>query len=256
MITIMSSIDSEAVPFRVPKTAELLAQRIVADVVAADLQPGDKLAPERRLLEQYGVARGTLKEALRHLEMQGAVTMVRGRDGGARVEAPDARALASTFALLLAMDRTPFRAVLDVREALEPMLASRAAEQPGDDLLAEIAGSCDAMDEHAADERRVIIENRRFHDLVALRAGSTVFGHLVGALNWIIDGVPLGVSFSPRKVRAAVRAHRAILDAIAAGDAPGAAEAMSDHLADFTRFLERRYPEVLDQPVRWQDITA
>lgn len=239
-----------------PKAAEVLAQRIVGDVLEADLAAGAMLPPERELLGEYGVARGTLKEALRHLELQGAVTMVRGRDGGPRVEAPNARALASTFALLLAMDRTPFRAVLEVRQALEPMLASRAAAQRDDEYLAELAASCEAMAEHADDERRVVIENRVFHDLVAMRAGNHVFGHLVGALNWIIDGTALGVTFPAKEVRATARAHRAIYEAIADRDEAGAARAMSDHLEEFTSFVERRYPEVLDQLVRWQDTAA
>lgn len=204
------------------------------------------------MLGEYQVGRGTLREALRFLEMQGVLTIKPGPGGGPVVDAVDSRVLASNLALMLALDQTPFRAILDVRHTLEPTLASRSAEREDDLLLDEMLASVQSMASHAGDQRRIVLENRSFHELIATRAGNPVFVHLVSALNWIIDGTALGVHFPETQVRATAEAHRRIYEAIAAREPAGAATAMRTHLAEFTHFLENQYPETLDVPLRWE----
>src|ERR1700761_327644 len=87
--------------FRPQKTAILLAQRIVGEITDQNLAPGTLLLPEREMLQRYGVARGTLREALRFLEIQGVLTIKPGPSGGPTVNTPDPRSLASAIALLL-----------------------------------------------------------------------------------------------------------------------------------------------------------
>ena len=71
--------------FRPQKTAILLAQRIVGEITDQNLAPGTLLLPEREMLQRYGVARGTLREALRFLEIQGVLTIKPGPSGGPTV---------------------------------------------------------------------------------------------------------------------------------------------------------------------------
>ena len=54
---------------RPPKTAVIVAQRIMRDVVRRGVKAGDLLPPEHSMLEVYGAGRGTLREALRLLEL-------------------------------------------------------------------------------------------------------------------------------------------------------------------------------------------
>lgn len=65
------------------KVASEVARRLMREVAERHLEPGDNIGAESWLLTQYGVARGSLREALRLLEAQGAVEMRRGA-GGAR----------------------------------------------------------------------------------------------------------------------------------------------------------------------------
>ena len=58
---------------------------IVRDVVTRKLQPGTLLSSEAQMLEDYGVGRGSLREALRILEVHGLITMKPGRNGGPMV---------------------------------------------------------------------------------------------------------------------------------------------------------------------------
>jgi GntR family transcriptional repressor for pyruvate dehydrogenase complex len=66
---------------RAPKTAMIVARRIVRDIDRLSLGPGDKLPPERVMLEEYQVGRGTLRESLRFLELQGIISLKPGPGG-------------------------------------------------------------------------------------------------------------------------------------------------------------------------------
>ena len=50
------------------KTAEIVARAISDDILRNARQPGDRLPPEKEMLETYAVGRGTLREALRYLD--------------------------------------------------------------------------------------------------------------------------------------------------------------------------------------------
>ena len=67
------------------KVAEALAQEIVHEIVSRKLRPGTLLSSEAQMLEDYGVGRGSLREALRILEVHGLITMKPGRNGGPMV---------------------------------------------------------------------------------------------------------------------------------------------------------------------------
>src|SRR5713226_3607467 len=89
-----------AIQERAPKTALLVARRIVRDIERLELVPGDKLPPEKEMFQQYQVGRGTLREALRFLELQGILSLKPGPGGGPVVERPDASNLATLLVLL------------------------------------------------------------------------------------------------------------------------------------------------------------
>lgn len=235
------------------KTAELLAQRIVAEIIDSGAEPGTMLPPEKAMLVNYEVSRGTLREALRFLEMQGVLKIRTGPGGGPSIGQIDSRPLASNLALMLAMDRTPFRAILEVRQTLEPTLAAKSATQMDEAGLGELEESITALEREikGGDQQAVVYANRRFHDVIAIEAGNQVFARLVMALNWIIDGSPLGVHFPSNQIRGAVKAHRSIYDAIASHDPDRAHSAMEAHLEEFTGFLETRYGDTLNRPLRW-----
>src|SRR5215208_4511482 len=70
---------------RSPKKAETVARDIVRDIVRQGRQPGDALASESEMLDEYGTSRESLREALRLLEVQGLVSIRRGPGGGPSV---------------------------------------------------------------------------------------------------------------------------------------------------------------------------
>jgi GntR family transcriptional repressor for pyruvate dehydrogenase complex len=237
------------------KTALTLALRIVGEIADRGLERGAPLPPEREMLAQYGVARGTLREALRFLEMEGVLTIKPGPGGGPIVSSPDHQTLASTIALLLQFAGARFRTILEVRQVLEPSIAGCAAERVTDEELAELRALLDDMRRQVDDERGFLEGNERFHELIAWASGNPLFGYLIGSLASITDGAVLGVRYSPHKLRGVQRAHERVYEAIAARDPERAREAMREHMVEFATHIERRYPHVVDKALRWEHFT-
>lgn len=236
------------------KTAILVAQRIVDEIIDQDLGPGAPLLPERVMLPRYEVARGTLREALRILETYGLITIKTGPGGGPVVADAGSRPLASVIALVLQMDRASFRAIVDARLALEPLLAREAAERREDEDLAEMRESTDEMMENIDDANEFLDRNHVFHSAVARAAKNPVLFNMVASLNWIQDGTALGIDYVPETRDAIVAAHRRIYKAIEARDTEMAEAAMRIHIGEFAAYAERNYAHVLDQPLRWDQV--
>jgi DNA-binding FadR family transcriptional regulator len=232
----------------------LLAQRIVSEISDRHLSPGTPLPAERSMLETYGVARGTLREALRFLEIQGVITMKTGPGGGPTVGEPSSRNFASTIAMVLQLENAAFREVVEARVVLEPPMAAQAAVRITDDELELLHQSVRDMRDHLDDLDFFLHENENFHDLIGKASRNGFFALIISSLNWIIDGSPLGVDYPVETRRAVLTEHQRIYRAIADRDPARAAAAMSVHIRDYAAYLERYYPQLLDARLRWEQV--
>jgi DNA-binding FadR family transcriptional regulator len=229
----------------------LLAQRLVSEISEQGLEPGTPLPSERAMLEEFQVARGSLREALRFLEIQGVISIKTGPGGGPVVAKRVAHSLASIIAMFLQLDGAPFRDVLEARLVLEPALAQNAAERISDEQIEALGESVQRMSDQIDDLDAFLDENDIFHNIVADAAGNHVFGLVISSLNWISDGTPLGVDYSTEVRKSVCKEHGRIFEAIQAHDGPRSAAAMSSHIGDFAAYLERFYPALVDAPLRW-----
>src|SRR5437867_3164133 len=180
---------------RAPKTALLVARRIVRDIERMDLGPGDKLPPEKIMFQEYQIGRGTLREALRFLELQGILSLKPGPGGGPVVERPDASNLATLLVLLLQFSDARYQTVVEARSGLEPIMAELAARRITPEGLVDLAESVSTMERHLDDHSVFLEANKRFHDIIAWSSGNALFGYLVDALIGVLDGTALGIEY-------------------------------------------------------------
>lgn len=241
-------------PDKAPKerAAVTTARRIVAEIRENRLRPGTKLDAEHVMLERLGVSRGTLREALRFLELQGALRIKAGPGGGPVVSVPGPEHLASVISLQLQFADASFRSVQEARIAIYPVLAAQAARNASHQQIHALHRSVSNMGVHVDSTEALTHELRHFQELVAEASGNTVLGLLVGGLHRMAERA--GVVIDPKQRRAAVRASERVLSAIEQGEADRARRETEEMLGAALRYLGKVAPDVLEQPVAWLDM--
>jgi len=234
---------------RPAKTAVVVAHALAERV--AILEPGAMLPPERELIAELQVGRGTLREALRLLELQGVVSVKTGARGGPVVCRPDHRPLADTLSVFLQASEAPYSQLVHARRVIEAELARLAAQYATEEDIGALRDSIAAMAERLEDEDFFLEENLRFHQICARAARNEVLQVFHSCLKTISDGHVVGVGYSPKHRHAVVEAHGRIADAIEAGRSDESYAAMSEHLEEFESYLKRRHPNVLSRRIRW-----
>ena len=107
-----------------PRLFDEIAEALLGRIRSGELKPGDRLPPERRLVEEFGASRTAVREALRALAARGLVESHVGR--GTFVHRPTARHLSDKLRLVFA-DSVSADDVRAARAWLEGELAARAA---------------------------------------------------------------------------------------------------------------------------------
>ena len=124
---------------RIPKAADIVAQMLRRRIVDGTLQEGDPLPHEGLLMQQFNVGRTTIREALRVLEAEGLLVVVRGAAGGARIRVPGAKTVARYASMLLQYEGATMGDVHEARILIEPASAAMLAQrEPNDEIVREL----------------------------------------------------------------------------------------------------------------------
>jgi GntR family transcriptional regulator, transcriptional repressor for pyruvate dehydrogenase complex len=238
-----------------PKAAVLVAQQVVDEIIDRRLEPGEMLAQERDMIAQYGVGRATLREALRLVELEGALSIRPGPGGGPMVARPTPRHLASTFALVLQLTDDDFGSIIDCRRLIEPVAAAQAARRASPEQIELMRQATYRLADGAGTDRRRaedVADSIDFHDLVGWASGNTLLALVVSAVNHLYQRSAVLIDFPPVRTRRVAKHHEEILEAIESGDSDAAAASMAAHLEAHNRFLKKEYPQLLHTKVRWE----
>jgi len=233
------------------RAAVRVARKLVTEIRRRRLRPGTQLASEHRMVEEFGVARATVREALRFLELQGALRIKAGPGGGPVVSVPGADHLASVLSLHLQFTDASFSSVVDARCAIYPLLAFQAAENASREDIATLRESISRMHACIQDWDLFKEEARRFMSLVATASGNRVLALLVDALHRMSEGV--GAEWDERQRRSALRNYEKVIRAIESRDPEEARSIMEKSLAAAARYWEQTAPDELKKQVAWID---
>lgn len=237
------------------KVSERVARQIAADVLARDMAEGETLPAESKMLATYGVARATLREALRLLETQGLIRLKAGIGGGPVVAA--LTELPTHFADMAKLHfqrlRVRNRDVLQARAALEPAAARLAAENADPrvhERLEAIMTAARQLD--VSDDESFIRHSIDFHDAITESSGNPVLDLLALSLRKLSAPIEFRTRHLPDRDRHGILAsHDAISRAILDGRGDLAERLVRDHMAETAKAADTQLPAALDAPIIW-----
>lgn len=235
---------------RVQKIAESVARQILQDIRRDNLAPGFTLPPESELLERYGVGRGSMREALRILEVNGLVTLKPGPGGGPVIAPHDPANFGQMMTLHLQSVGATYRQLLDARAEYEVLLARKAAEQAGTKagaLVREAVSGAPA----SIDDSKYSVATSGFHHAVGQASANPVLALSSDAIYAIWTVRVTRVLFPPEQRDEVIHQHEMIAGAIERHQPSRAEKLMRDHMRFYRDYCEERYPARMDDIVDW-----
>ena len=237
---------------RTTKVAESVAREILHDIADRKLPPGAKLPSEAEMAETLNVARASLREALRILEIHGMITIKPGPGGGPMVAAISSEDLGKTLTFFLQASGTTFREVMQARLLLEPIMAHQAAERGDEEvrtaLREGIERSRQVLDQ--GDDQYLAVATD-FHGLVSGASGNGVLDLLTRALKDIYVARVRSVVYQPDERAKLLHDHEVVADAIIAGDGEQAEKLMREHMEEYVAVMEERFTGFMDEEIDW-----
>ena len=197
--------------------------------ITEDLKPGDLLPPERQLVQMLGVSRGSVRDAIRSLELMG---LLEPRQGiGTVVRSPRATP-ANPLAQALLEKRKMVAELIDVRKMIEPPLAGRAALHATRDEIFEMQDILARQEAKVRCGELGIEEDSEFHYTIALASDNGVVLKVVDVLMDLLrETRERSLQVEGRQEKSLAGHHR-ILSALKQGDAAAAEAAMRRHLEE------------------------
>jgi len=215
-----------------------LAQGVVEDISdrirQSLLKPGDKLPTESAIMEQYGVSRTVVREAISHLQAAGLVQTRHGI-GTFVLERPQGNLGIDADSIVTVRD---VLAILELRISMETEAAWLAASRRTDEQAQALGEALGEM-QRAMEQGRASVEaDVRFHALVAQSTGNRYFVEMLGQLgNTLIPRARLNMPGLQLErpadyLERVNREHEDIYHAILRQDPEAARAAMRTHLSN------------------------
>jgi GntR family transcriptional repressor for pyruvate dehydrogenase complex len=214
------------------------------------LKIGDKLPPERDLVQQFGASRASIREALSAMEMLGLIECRGGQGNFIKADGSDGTIDGELLRTLL-QDHDPFE-IFETRLELEPNLTALAAERATSDEREKLKGQVErlrvlggrilAEADKAPAIEEYMEEDRKYHLEIGRCSHNSVLFTVFSGVNLMMKETHWKAMKSKgladvRNVRAYAVEHEAILAAILAKDPKAAQREARKHIVMLKKTL-------------------
>ena len=231
---------------RVRKAYEQVYDQLRELIMTGELARGERLPNEAILARDFGVSRGTVREALRVLAAQNLIRTAKGAGGGSFVTLPTvdhvSEFLRLNISLLSESEDVTLEEFLEARHLLEVFAAKLAAQRRRPEDLAVMRATIHEHPSELTAEEQYFM-NKDFHSAVMTASRNTLLKiatqPIYSVLHTNLDRSNVPQSF-PVQVN---HDHREILEAIEAGDSGLAEQRMHEHLVFLRATYEKNWRE-------------
>ena len=214
-----------------------VAEAIKDWVVEHGLQAGDRLPGEAELIQRFGMAKGTIREAMRVLEAQGLIKTRTGPGGGSFVHEVSRQRAKALLGNYFYFKNLTIGDIYQHRQTLEPELAASLAGKLPEGVLRSLEENIAEYSEPAAtldEERKQHVASLRFHAILAEQAKNPLLGFIIDFMvNLLTDLTVYRRLYSPPNLELwqQGRDHQQrLVVALREGEAEQARCIMADHM--------------------------
>lgn len=191
--------------------------------------PGTKLPSERELAAYFKVARSSLRQALKVLEILGVITQKVGDGSYLNPDASSVLAVPMKFLFLL--DDTTIEELVELRLIMEPALAARAADHANSTDIERLRQSIADMENSKGDPLKLVSSDLQFHRAIFQASGNRLTGRIFQTIHRAMLHM-ITVTSQLVDIEHTAAFHKPILDAIEKRNSELAARLMTEHLID------------------------
>jgi DNA-binding GntR family transcriptional regulator len=201
------------------RIAAPLREQVIAALRQAildfQLKPGQRLV-ERELIEQLGVSRTTIREALRELTSEGLVTVVPQR--GAMVSAPSLEEAVDLY---------------EVRAALESLVVQHFVERASDEQVEQLVATVDNLEsvtDTTENIREALAAKDQFYAVLVAGAKSAALQQLLEGIQARVQILRATSMSEVGRSSQVVAELRGVVDAVRKRDAALASQLTAQHV--------------------------
>ena len=223
------------IPIQRTTLATSAFEQLISNVVNGTWKAGDRLPAERDLCQQFGIARTSLREALKAMELVG---MLNSRVGDGTFVCPRSEFLSRPMMwALMGIEEAELRDVMEARLIMEVSSAELAAERATPVQLEEINFAVQAMRDAIARDEPVLEADMQFHMAISNAAGNPLLASSLLMLRNLMRQGMLYKHLLPGISPTIVKFHAAIYNAIKQKNPTAAKKAMKEHMVDSMRLV-------------------
>ena len=228
---------TEFEPIRVEPAYRKVAAALLERITDRTISEGARLPPEIELARQFGVHRGTVREALRELESNGVLKRQRGSKL-MMVTRPARGTVAAGVSRALALHDVSFHDVWEALTALEPPIAATAARKRTAADLERLESIVARLDDDL-DTAAAVAQSADFFRAVGEATANGVFMLAHEPLvQLLVPSLEAMISQVPQARRRIAEAQKKLLMAIRDRSPTLASDWMAKHIRDFRRGFE------------------
>ncbi len=205
---------------RTVSLADQVFERLESEILSGTYAQGEVLT-EMRLSDELGVSRTPIREALRRLEQEHIIEFT------------------GKGILILGITEDDLRDIYEIRQRIEPLAAAAAAGNADGDSITDLRDALDLQEYYVSrhNPEQIKFMDSKFHEQVYKLSGSRVlYDTLLPLHNKVQKYRRASVSSSSRAEKS-LEEHKAIFEAIEAGDAKAAEAAMRQHVKNAMRHI-------------------
>jgi len=228
-------------PVKSQKISERIVHQIKGAILRGAMKPGDKLPPERELVERFKASRISVREALKTLETFGLLTIKPG--SGVFVAEVDSKPLSESLSSLLRLQKASINELTEARVILEPNIAWLATQRITSEEIQRLERNIEETRAVLRSNRLAYHPNIEFHALLAEATHNPVIALMMKPLFNVLEEMNLEMEGALQRrmdiSHGAVAYHEKILKAIKGKDEEKVYALMREHVFQIQTGLKK-----------------